>query len=49
MQPTPELVVELVESTQQRWPLSPQAVHRYCVVPVVEDTLEMQRLPGAPQ
>jgi hypothetical protein len=34
-----ELVVELVESVQQRWPLSPQAVHRYCELPVVEDVL----------
>jgi hypothetical protein len=49
LQPTGELVVELVESTQQRCPLSPHAVHRYWVLPVVGDVLERQRLPGAPQ
>jgi hypothetical protein len=49
LQPIAELVVELDESVQHLWPLSPQAVQRYCVLPVVEDVLERQRLPGAPQ
>jgi hypothetical protein len=49
LQPIAELVVELDESVQQRWPLSPHAVHKYCVLPVVDDVLERQRLPGVPQ
>jgi hypothetical protein len=39
LQPTAELVLELDTSVQQRWPFSPHAVHRYCVLPVVEDVL----------
>jgi hypothetical protein len=49
LHPGEELVVELVESIQQRCPLSPQAVHRYWVLPVVGDVLARQRLPAAPQ
>jgi hypothetical protein len=46
LHPFAVVVVVLVPSTQQRWPLSPQAVHMYVLVP---PDVYKHRLPAAPQ